>query len=92
MQEMNDLNLNSASWMFFVKACFAISLIAMGCGIVIIPVEIWVKGYLAMGTLLVIASSIMLSKTLRDEHEGKKIINRISEARTQRILKEAESL
>ncbi len=78
---------DSAAWIFFVKLSFVISVLALALGIYFIPAELWVKGYMAMGSLFVIGSSITLSKTLRDEHEARKLINKISEAKTERILK-----
>jgi len=79
---------NSQSWLFFVKASFAISLLAMAVGIVMIPADLMVKGYLAICALFVVSSTITMSKTLRDNHESQRLINKISEAKTQQIIKE----
>lgn len=90
---MNDttmMNQNSQGWMFFVRACFGLSIAAMAVAIVFLPASIWVKGYLGMGTLLVIASSFTLSKSLRDDFEAGKVINRISEAKAERMIKELD--
>ena len=87
---MNDhgLQRDSAAWLFYVKASFVFSIAAVMLGIYFMPVVLWVKGYMAMGTLFLIASSITLSKTLRDEHEARKLINRLSEVKTEKMLKE----
>ncbi len=79
---------DSAAWLFFVKITFIIALAAMGLGIAFMPCDLWIKGYLGMGTLFIVGASITLSKTLRDEHEAKKIINRITNVKTEKILKE----
>ena len=79
---------DSAAWLFFVKTTFAVSLLAMGAGIFFAPCDLWVKGYMAMGTLFTVGSSITLSKTLRDDHEARKLINKISDVKTEKILKE----
>ncbi len=79
---------DSSSWIFYVKTSFFLSVISLVLGIVFLPTDLWVKGYMGMGVLFVIGTSITLSKTLRDEHEAKKIINRISEVKTEKILKE----
>ena len=86
----SSFSMNSDGWNFFVRACFGISLVAMALAIVFMPVTIWIKGFLAMSTLMVVTSSIMLSKALRDEFESRKLLNRISEARTEKILKEID--
>lgn len=84
----NELKSNSASWVFFVKVSFAIAVLAAGAGVVLAPVELVLKGYMAISALFLVSTTITLSKTLRDEHEGQRIVNRISEARTNQLLKE----
>ncbi len=85
---IDDVQSNSQSWLFFVKVSFAISLLAMGVGIVMIPADLMVKGYLAICSLFVVSSTITMSKTLRDDHESQRLINKLSEAKTQQIIKE----
>ena len=47
-----------------------------------------VKGYMALNSLFLVSATIMLSKTLRDEHEAERLLNKINEAKTNKILKE----
>ncbi|MEO1629605.1 MAG: YiaA/YiaB family inner membrane protein, partial [Bacteroidota bacterium] len=61
-----------SSWIFFVKVSFALSLLALGTGIVFLPVDVWIRGYLAMGALFTVGSTVTMTKTMRDHHEGKK--------------------
>lgn len=82
------LQRHSGGWVFYVKAAFGISLGLMLMGIFWMPAEIWVKGYLGMGLMFCVGSAITLAKTIRDEHEASRLVNRISEARTERLLKE----
>lgn len=79
---------DSTSWIFFVKACFATAVTAMGTGIAFLPCDLWVKGYMAMGSLFMIGASISLSKTLRDEHESRRLINKINNIKTEKLIKE----
>ena len=88
MQDINTTQLNSPEWVFFVKVSFMISIIAMLAGVIIAPVDLTVKGFLGMGTLYLVASTFTLSKTLRDEFEGQKLISKLAEAETQKLLKE----
>lgn len=81
---------DSSSWIFFVKACFFIAIASLVAGIVFMPVDWWIKGYLAMGTLFTVGSTFSLSKTLRDQHEAQKLIHKISNAKTEKMLKEFE--
>jgi hypothetical protein len=47
-----------------------------------------VKGYLAMGLFFTLGSSFTLSKTVRDNYEAQKLINRVVDAKTEKILHE----
>ncbi|MAY70736.1 MAG: hypothetical protein CME82_04670 [Halomonas sp.] len=84
----NQASNNSSGWLFFVKVTFAVALIAMAVGIVMAPIDLLVKGYLGVCSLFLVSTTITLSKTLRDDHESRRFHNRISEARTQQLLKE----
>ena len=79
---------SSSSWILFVKLTFAISLISMGLFIFFMEGSLLVKGYMALNSLFLVSSTIMLSKTLRDEHEAERLLNKINEAKTNKILKE----
>lgn len=86
---MNDnIQSNSSGWLFYVKASFVIALAAMGAGILFGPSDFMVKGYLAMSALFLVSSTITLSKTMRDEHESSRLMNKINEAKTQQLIKE----
>ena len=81
---------NSSSWMAFVWLSFGISLSLSLIGIYNLPVEVWVKGYMAMGLMFTVGSSFTLAKTVRDNHESRKLINRVSEVKTERMLHDFE--
>jgi hypothetical protein len=81
---------HSPAWIFFTYASFAASVGMVGIGVLFAPVDIWIKAYLAMGAALLVQSCITLTKTLRDVHEGAKFVNRIEDARAERLLMEME--
>ena len=81
---------DSAAWITFVKLAFLLALAATATGICFMPGDWWIKGYFAMGTLFLVASTIAMTKTLRDEHEARKIIAKINDVKTQKILREFE--
>lgn len=85
---IDTMQSNSKSWLFYVKASFVIALTAMGAGILFAPADMLVKGYLTMSSLFLVSSTITLSKTLRDEHESERLFHKISEAKTQQLIKE----
>lgn len=81
---------NSPAWMACVWISFTLSVFLTCAGIYGLPVEIWIKGYMMMGLMFSIGSCFTLAKTVRDNHEAKKLINRVSEAKTERILHDFE--
>ncbi len=81
---------HSPAWIFFTYVSFAASVGMMTIGVLFAPVDIWIKAYLAMGGALLIQSCITMTKTLRDMHESAKFVNRIEDARAERLLMEIE--
>ncbi len=81
-----DIQSTSAGWLFFVKASFSIAILAIAVGIFLVPGSFLIKGYFALGSLFLVSSTITLSKTLRDEHEANRLINKVSDARTSKII------
>jgi len=80
---------HSASWVTFTYVSFGAALLMVAIGIFFLPLDVWIKGYLAMGVVLLIQSCITLTKTMRDVHEGEKLVNRIEDAKAERLLMEA---
>ena len=83
-----DIQSTSESWQFFVKVSFVIAIAAVAVGIFLIPGSLLVKGYFALSSLFLVNATITLSKTLRDQHEANRLINKVSEARTTKIINE----
>jgi hypothetical protein len=44
------------------------------------------KGYFAMGVAMLIQSCVTVTKTIRDVHESSKLVNRIEDAKAERLL------
>ncbi len=59
-------------------------------GIYYLPVQSWMRDYLAMSLFFAVSSTIVMSKTLRDRHESRKVVNKIQEVKTERTLKDFE--
>jgi hypothetical protein len=86
--ENYDITTSSMGWLFFVKASFFVSIAAMIAAIIFMPADLMLKGYFGLNSLFLVSSTIMLSKTMRDEHENSRMINKISEAKTNKIIQE----
>lgn len=76
---------SAQTWISFLMA-FAMT---MG-GTVLLPVDWWCRGYLLMGQIFLVGSSFTLSKSIRDNHEARKLRNRITKAKSDKLLKEFE--
>jgi hypothetical protein len=81
---------HSQSWITFTYASFIAAVAMVGAGILFAPIDIWIKGYFAMGAALLVQSCITVTKTLRDVHEGARMLNRIEDARAERLLMEMD--
>ena len=85
--ESNVLS-HSDAWVFQVKAAFGVAVVSMGTAIAYLPADPWIRAFLALGSLFLVSSSISLAKTLRDVHESKRFVNRVGEAKLERLLVE----
>ncbi|ETX00507.1 MAG: hypothetical protein ETSY2_38955 [Candidatus Entotheonella gemina] len=86
--EPQSLQTDSTAWLFFVKASWVAAVGAVGVGTAYLPVDLWAKGYMAMGILFAMGTSFTLAKTLRDQHEAERWINRLTDAKTEKMLQE----
>jgi len=86
--ETPEIHQDTAAWIFYVHISFVLSVIFMCIGIWMLPVTFWIKGYLAMGLFFVISASLSLAKTMRDQHEARKLVNRLSSAKAEKMLKD----
>jgi len=77
---------HSSSWVAFTYASFIGAVLMVGAGVVLMPLDIWIKGYFAMGIVMIIQSCITMTKTIRDVHESGKLVNRIEDAKAERLL------
>ena len=77
---------HTSSWVTFTYASFIGAVLMIAGGIVLMPLDIWIKGYFAMGIVMLIQSCITMTKTIRDVHESGKLVNRIEDAKAERLL------
>jgi hypothetical protein len=77
---------HSAAWVAFTYATFLLSLAMIGVGVLFMPIDVWMKGFLCMAVILLVQSCITMTKTIRDNEEAGKLVNRIEDAKTERLL------
>jgi hypothetical protein len=83
---------HSTGWVVQAWASFILSISAMAIGIMFLPVNSWVKGYMGMGLAFTVGSTVSIAKTTRDIHEAKKLTTRLDEARVEKLLNEHHPL
>ena len=73
---------------FFLQSVvsFGVSVVAVGIGIAYLPVDAWMRSFLAIGVLYVVTSSFTLAKCVRDQQETTMVVNRVDQARLDKLL------
>jgi hypothetical protein len=79
---------HSPAWVAFTYISFGASAFMVGLGIWLLPLELSIKGYLTMGFLMLVQSCITMTKTMRDMHESDRMVNRLEDAKAERLLME----
>ena len=75
---------------FYAQAAisFAVAVFSVTLGIAYLPVDGWMRGFLALGLLYVVTSTFTLSKCVRDQHEASNVVHRVDDIRLQKLLAE----
>jgi hypothetical protein len=77
---------DSNAWIFQTWVSFVLSVGMTTTGVIYLPVDLWVKGFVGMGLGFSIASTFTLAKTQRDLYESTKLTSKIEEAKVEQIL------
>jgi hypothetical protein len=84
---MNPQNqTHSGAWIAFNYANVAIALGMTVGGVLFLPLDVWIKGYLLMGIAMLLSSAISVTKTIRDVQESARLLNKIEDAKTEQLL------
>ena len=88
---MNQTNpSHSHGWIAFTYISFGASAFMVAIGIYLSELDLAMKGYLTMGFLMLVQSCVTMTKTMRDAHESSRLVNRIEDAKAERLLMEVE--
>jgi hypothetical protein len=73
---------------FYIQAAlsFGVSVLAVGVGIAYLPVNTWMRSFLALGLLYVVTSTFTLAKCVRDQQENSAVVSRVDQARLDKLL------
>ncbi|HEY2134466.1 MAG TPA: YiaA/YiaB family inner membrane protein [Xanthobacteraceae bacterium] len=84
---MNPTNqTHSGAWVAFNYANMVMALAMTIGGVFFLPIDIWIKGYMLMGIVMLVSSSISVTKTIRDVQESGRLISKIEDAKTEQLL------
>lgn len=75
---------------FFAQSAisFGVSLLACAAGVAMLPVDGWVRAFLAVGLLYCVTSAFTLAKCIRDRQEDGYLHSRVDQARLDKLLAE----
>lgn len=73
-------------------ASFAVALGATAIGIFNLQTDAWVRAFLAVAVLYLVTSAFTLAKVIRDRQEAGQIVNRVDQARLEKLLAEHDPL
>ncbi len=77
---------HSSNWVNFTIVSFVVAAAMMAGGIFFMDAGFAAKGFYAMAAIMLVHTSITITKTLRDNDENKRFINRIEDAKTEKLL------
>ena len=79
---------NSVAWRVQVWVAFVVSVGSSVAAALFLDVDIWQRSFMLLGLLFTVSSTLALAKTVRDDHEANKLLNRTDAARTEKLLNE----
>jgi len=77
---------HSQTWISFSYLSFGVAALMLALGIYMMPLDLWGKGYLTMGILMLVQTTVNVTKTLRDNQEAEKLIRKVEDAKTEKLL------
>lgn len=77
---------DSGAWKLFTMASFGVAAAMMAGGIYFLEASFAAKGFYAMAAIMLVHTSITITKTLRDQEEASRFINKLEDAKTEKLL------
>ncbi len=74
------------AWNMFTVGSFILAAGMMAGGIYFLEASFAAKGFYAMSAIMLVHTSISVTKTLRDNEEATRLHNRLEEAKTEKLL------
>ncbi len=91
MSNLNYRPNDSQAWKMFSIITFGIAACMMAGGIYFLEASFSAKGFYAMSAIMLVHTSITVTKVLRDEQEANRFINKVEDAKTEKLLMEMDN-
>ena len=78
----------SSAWSLYTYLSFGIAAAMMAGGIYFLEASFAAKGFYAMAALMLVHTTVSITKAIRDTEEAQRLHHKIDEARTERLLME----
>ena len=79
---------HSAAWTQFTMAAFITAAAMMAGGIYFLEASFAAKGFYAMSAIMLVHTSITITKTMRDNEDAKQLHNKLEDAKAEKLLME----
>ncbi len=77
---------HSHAWNMFTMGSFVVAAVMMAGGIYFLEASFAAKGFYSMAALMLVHTAVSATKTMRDTEEAGKLINKIEDAKTEKLL------
>ncbi len=77
---------DSEAWQMFSIASFVLTAGMMAGGIYFLEASFAAKGLYAMSAIMLVHTSISVTKMMRDREEANRFINKLEDAKTEKLL------
>lgn len=77
---------DSDAWKLFTIASFIIAAAMMAGGIYFLEASFAAKGFYAMAAIMLVHTSITITKALRDAEESKRLVTKLEDAKAEKLL------
>ena len=85
---MSNTSQSTPAWKAFTMINFGVAAVMMAGGIWFMEETFTAKGFYAMAALMLVSSTVSITKSLRDNEEAQRLHNKLEDARTERLLME----
>lgn len=86
----NRLHGPTKAWHGFTVLSFIVAAGMMAGGIFFMDATFAGKGFYAMSALMLVHSTVSITSALRDQEEASRLINKLEDAKTEKLLREVD--